>query len=148
MITDQTVIVVPNHAKYNSVEINGVPQPPSLRKAPFGSGVGCPLYRTVKSPWLLNTSISLKKVFVLPAGATNLRISLSVDNDVTGITLNGNPNVVPGGITHEYCANVDEFLVYVPDVDLVAGNNILVIEANDRGGESFLDMRVLVDLPW
>jgi hypothetical protein len=141
-ITDKTVILVPNHAVYR-VTIDGVLG--GRQRAPFGSGGGCPLQTTVNSSWPVGTQIVLRKSFTLPTGASNLRVLLSIDNDVE-VFLNGN-EITPGTVIHEFCPLVDEFLFTAPDTLLIAGTNRLVIQATDRGSESYLDLRVLVDMP-
>ncbi|OGW18559.1 MAG: hypothetical protein A3G93_13105 [Nitrospinae bacterium RIFCSPLOWO2_12_FULL_45_22] len=136
-ITDKTIVVIPNHAKYKVVGV------PGTHKAPFGSGDGCPLQSTVKSFWPVSTVITLKKGFTLPPGAHNLRVQLSIDNDAE-IFINGTSI---GVVTHGFCPLVDEFLIISPDPLLLVGPNVLKVVATDLGGESFIDLRVLVDLP-
>jgi hypothetical protein len=141
-ITEKTVILLPNHAFYR-VRIDGVSG--GTQRAPFGSGGGCPLQTTVKSYWPVGTRIALNKTFSLPAGASNLRVLLSVDNDVR-VFLNGY-DLTGGKVIHDDCPLVDEFLFVAPDSILIEGTNHLVIRATDRGVESYLDLRVLVDVP-
>jgi hypothetical protein len=150
-ITAQTVIIVPNHDSYR-VAIDNVNR--GTQRAPFGSFPGggggppvtlCSLQHTVNSGWPLNTQIRLIKNFRLPAGAENLRVLLSVDNDVR-VFLNGR-NISGGLVTHDGCPIVDEFKFDAPNSALRVGNNALVVRGIDRGGTSYLDLRVLVDIP-
>lgn len=141
-----TIIAIPNHASYRVGEVKG--KGGGKRKAPFGSGGGCPLQRTVNSPFPLNTTLVLRKNFALPAGASNLRVQLSIDNDAR-VFINGTEifNDETGmAVTHEDCPLVDEFLLTAPDDLLLEGRNRLRVEATDRGGESYVDLRVLVDI--
>jgi len=147
-ITGDTVILVPNHDVY-FVKINGVPR--GRRQAPFGSGGECPLQTTVNSPWPIETTIVLRKSITLPAGASNLQVLLSVDNDVQ-VFLNDNIGpaiaLTPVSVIHGGCPLVDEFLFTAPNSAISSGGTFsLVIQATDRGVESYLDLRVLVDMP-
>ncbi|MGH6636516.1 MAG: hypothetical protein ACRED0_10440 [Gammaproteobacteria bacterium] len=140
-ITTNTVVVIPNHASYHyrigSFTGNNA-------NAPFGSDGGCPLQISVNTKWPINSTIVLRKRFHLPAGATNLRVQLSVDNDAE-VFMNGTSI---GSVTHEECPLVDEFLLTAPDSTLKSpGRNNIRVVATDRGVESFVDLRVLVDVP-
>jgi hypothetical protein len=146
-ITAQTVIIVPYRVAIDNVNRG-------TQRAPFGSFPGggggppvtlCSLQHTVNSGWPLNTQIRLIKNFRLPAGAENLRVLLSVDNDVR-VFLNGR-NISGGLVTHDGCPIVDEFKFDAPNSALRVGNNALVVRGIDRGGTSYLDLRVLVDIP-
>jgi hypothetical protein len=166
-ITRNTVVIIPNNAYYQ-YSLVGVNLPGGTfsgnGNAPFGSDPGifssgrCPLQKTVNTIWPTGpTSLTLRKQFVLPAGATNLRVQLSIDNDAT-VFINGNR--VAQMVMHEDCPLVDEFLVPVPNSFLnsppVSANiggaiNTITVEATDTGGgpndETFIDLRVLVDVP-
>jgi hypothetical protein len=143
-ITEQTIIVIPNHATYQ-VEGDFILGEDRLReaRAPFGSGGFCPLQATINSFWPTDSTITLRKFFSLPAGATNLRVLLSIDNDAT-VLINGEEI---GQVVHEGCPLVDEFLLRADDDILKKGGNRLEVRATDRGVESYIDLRVLVDVP-
>jgi len=113
----------------------------SVGDAAFGSG-GCPLESTVVTAWPVNTELVVRKAFNLPAGATNLRVMVAIDNDVE-VFLNG-VNISGGLVVHEGCPILDEFQFGAPDSLLRAGDNLLAVRAVDRGVVSFLDLRVLI----
>ena len=113
--------------------------------AAFGSGGGCPLQSTVKTDWPVSSEIVLRRSFDLPSGAANLRVMVAIDNDVE-VFLNG-VDISGGLVQHEYCPALDEFRFDALDSILKGENNILALRGRDRGVESCLDMRVLVEVP-
>ena len=155
-IVSGTVIVIPNGAKYLRKIDSG---PVANRYAPFGSGGGCPMQTTVKLPGSLwptssSTSITIKKRFALYPGAHNIRVVLSVDNDINRVKINGVllTDSVSGStsVSHGNCPMVDEFLFIegssAPVLDTTGSPvNIIEVKATDLGVESYLDLRVLVD---
>lgn len=115
-----------------------------IRDAAFGSeGDLCPLQSTIKTFWHTDSEIVLRKSFLLPANASNLRVLVAIDNDVQ-VLING-VDISGGLVTHECCPILDEFLFEVPDSLLQEGENLLAVRARDRGVESYVDLRVLVD---
>jgi hypothetical protein len=115
-----------------------------IRDAAFGSeGDLCPLQSTIKTFWPMDSEIVLRKSFLLPANASNLRVLVAIDNDVQ-VLING-VDISNGLVTHENCPILDEFLFEVPDSILQEGENLLAVRARDRGVESYVDLRVLVD---
>jgi hypothetical protein len=113
--------------------------------AAFGSGGGCPLQSTVKTDWPVSSEIVLRRSFDLPPGAANLRVMVAIDNDVE-VFLNG-VDISGGLVQHENCPVPDEFRFDAPDSILKEDNNVLAVRGRDRGVESCLDMRVLVEVP-
>jgi hypothetical protein len=140
-ITGVTMVVIPNHASYQ-YGIGGFTG--NNANAPFGSAFGsCGLQRSVNTLWPINSTIFLNKEFDLPDGARNLRVQLSVDNDAE-VRING---ALIGSVTHVDCPLVDEWLLMASDSILnIGGRNTIGVRARDRGGESFIDLRVLVDV--
>ncbi len=129
------IVVIPNHATYKQLGHG-------RKQAPFGGGAGCNMLKSVKSNWPVNTTLKLTHVFTVPAGATNFRIQLSIDNDAK-IYLN---NSLIGSVVHGDCPKLDEELVTDTVGALKPGSeNTLKIEAVDRGVVSFFDLRALVD---
>lgn len=110
--------------------------------AAFGSDGGCKLQSTVTTSWHTDSEIVLRKSFLLPANASNLRVLVAIDNDVQ-VLING-VDMSGGLVTHECCPILDEFLFEVPDSILQEGENLLAVRARDRGSESYVDLRVLV----
>lgn len=110
--------------------------------AAFGTpGAGCSLYdQTVRTPWPLNTDILIRKHFSLTTGATNVRVSVAVDNGVQ-VFLNGHD--ISGGLRlHDFCATRDAFTFSAPDAVLKAGDNVLAVRGHDRGVADYLDVQV------
>jgi len=106
----------------------------------------CSLTNSVntKTVWPLNTDILLRKNFDLPAGSTNLRIFVAIDNDIQ-VFVNG-VDVSGGLIIHEGCPTRDSFVFTAPDNILNEGENLLSVRAHDRGSVSYVDVRVVVDV--
>jgi hypothetical protein len=117
----------------------------STGNAGFGSGGFCPLDSTANTFWPLNTDILLRKQFNLPAGTTNLKVGVAIDNDVQ-VFINGVD--ISGGIRfHEGCASRDSFVFTAPDSILNAGSNLLAVRAIDRGVVSYVDVQVTATVP-
>jgi hypothetical protein len=111
---------------------------------PFGSGGGCPLQSSVATDWPINTQLIVRQFVSIPAGAGNVHISLSVDNDVLGVFFNGIQ--IAGPIQHDECPGQDEFRFDVADSLVHPGDNIVAFRVLDRGFESFFDARILVNI--
>jgi len=67
-----------------------------------------------------------------------------VDNDVQ-VYMNGN-SVSDGLVTHENCANVNPISPLVTSVNPGAVNKLAIV-AKDRGGQSYLDLKVTLGSP-
>jgi hypothetical protein len=90
-ITRQTRFVIPYKATYR---VEGLTQGTSVisnARAPFASGPQtvdgrlseCRLqFEDIGTLWPINTALTLRTSFDLPTGASNLRVLVSVDNDV------------------------------------------------------------------
>lgn len=142
-ITASTITIIPNHATY-TVSGEDILGHTPVQKAPFGSGGACSLQSTVNSDWPTDSTIILRKSFTLPADAINLRVLLSIDNDAT-VLINDKVITQPDPLVHDFCPIVDEFVLNAANEDLLVGTNHLEVRATDRGVESFVDLRVLVD---
>lgn len=126
-------------------------------KAAFGHGSGeadfdCPLDNTVSTNWPLETDILLRRTFVLPAGAGNVKVSVAIDNDVqvfvngVDITASGGTSSLVGGFQrHGGCAALDNFVFTAPNAIVYTGTNLVAIRARDRGVISFVDIRVTAE---
>jgi hypothetical protein len=115
-----------------------------IGNAAFGSGGGCPLQPTVQTPWPVNSQLLVRRVVSIPAGATNVRVIVSVDNDIVGVFFNGTP--ISGSISHDGCPIRDEFRFDVPPELVQSGENLVAFHVLDRGAESFFDTRILAEL--
>jgi hypothetical protein len=119
--------------------------------AAFGSGEGCPLQSTVQTSWPSNSQLLVRRVISIPPQVNNLRIMISVDNDILGVFFNGTPLVEQtlgtDKVTHDECPVPDEFRFNVPQSAMQAGNQIVAFHLLDRGFETFFDARILADLP-
>ncbi len=112
--------------------------------AAFGSGGSCPLQSSVQTSWQTNSEIVVRRTIALPAGATDVRVAIVVDNDAE-VRWNGQD--VSGGVrSHEFCPARGDFVFSVPAAALAA-TNTLAVRAIDRGTESFLDVEVTAMVP-
>jgi hypothetical protein len=127
----------------------------SLGNAAFGSGIGspngCSLDGTVATHWGVGSGdapsfIQVRKKFLVPTGWTgSATVGVAIDNDVrvfvNGTEITGTP---PGQYQmHEGCASLDDFSFTAPNGILVpGGDNVIAVQGKDRGGTSFLDVRV------
>jgi len=48
--------------------------------AAFGSVTGCQPPTTIRTDWAVNTRLLTRRKFIVPTGATNVRVTYSVDN--------------------------------------------------------------------
>jgi hypothetical protein len=96
------------------------------------------LQPTVATHWDVNTDMLLRKGIDLPAGTSGVRVSIAVDNDAN-VYWNG---TLVGSATHGGCPSYNDYEFSVPDSLLVAGSNVLAIQAIDTGVESFVDASV------
>jgi len=99
----------------------------------------------VKTLWDLGTDILVRKEFDLPPGATDLVVSVAVDNDVH-VFINGD-DISDGIQPHEECPTRDSFSFAVPDRLLRVGTNLLAVRGRDRGVLSYLDIQVTAEIP-
>lgn len=117
----------------------------AIGDAGFGSGAGCPLDGTVRTPWRLGTDLLVRREVDLPAGARSLKIGVAIDNDVQ-VFVNGVD--VSGGLrSSENCARRDSFVFTAPDGILRNGRNVIAVRARDRGIISYFDMQVSANVP-
>ncbi|WP_321428621.1 PEF-CTERM sorting domain-containing protein [uncultured Methanolobus sp.] len=116
--------------------------------AGFGSIYsGCVLTdeQYVKTEWPVNSYIAVRKEFYLPAGTSDMKISVAIDNDVQ-VFVNG-VDVSNGMQTHDGCPSWGSFVFEVDDSILQEGTNLIAIRGKDRGSASFLDIKVTADVP-
>ena len=130
-------------------------------RAAFGSvGKNCPLterpyfyctppsselQRTVNTFWRKETKLDARKEINVPEGASDIRILVAVDNDITAVYFNG--TVLPGQFSHEGAPERDSYRFAVPSGLVHPGRNLVAFVARDRGGSSFFDASVLAELP-
>ncbi len=105
----------------------------------------CALQHAVGTVWQPNSRLLLRRKVKIPQGATSVRLLVAVDNDVIGVFLNG--KAVPGYHYHEGCPTRDQFRFDIPSALVKPGMNLLAVQMQDRGGESFADVSLLADFP-
>jgi hypothetical protein len=115
-------------------------------------GFDCSLESNITTDWPINTQLLVRRNVFIPAGATNVRVMVSVDNDIVALFFNG--TLIAENLVHEGCAIPGEatFSIDVPqEVNgrklVQPGGNLVVYWLRDRGGGSFFDTRILADLP-
>jgi hypothetical protein len=117
----------------------------SVGAAGFGTGGGCPLDNTVQAVWPLSTDLLVRGVVSVPAGTVNLRVWISIDNDILEVFFNGTS--LGNNIVHEGCAELDNFSFAVPQALVQAGPNVVAYHLRDRGVISFFDTRLSACVP-
>jgi hypothetical protein len=124
--------------------------------APFGSGPvapnNCPIQTSNPQqtfwPSAPNSEspsdMLVRKQFFFPAtGFVSATISIAIDNDVQ-VYVNGT-EISDGLLVHEGCAEQNS-VTFVADGEVLnTGSNLLAIRARDRGGESYLDVKVTLN---
>lgn len=110
----------------------------------FGFGVGfCPLQATTRTTWPVSTDLLVRRSVDIPAGTSNVRVKVSVDNDIVNLFFNG--VAIASDVQHSDCPVLDNFQFDVPQSLVQAGQNTVVYHLRDRGFESFFDTRILGD---
>lgn len=97
----------------------------------------CDIFSTVHTEWEEETEMLLRRHFMADPRQPVI-VHFAIDNDAV-LYVN---EVVIASVTHEFCPELDEFNVTVPDGVIVAGENTLAVRAIDRGGESYFDLRL------
>ncbi len=110
----------------------------------FGSAGRCPLTSGIQTEWPINTELLIRRRVFIPAGARNVRVMVSIDNDILGIFFNGHS--IADFTSHENCPIVDEFRFDVSPELVQPGDNLVVFHLKDRGEESFFDARILAEV--
>jgi hypothetical protein len=97
------------------------------------------------TPWSLNSQMLVRKTFDLPARTTNVKVGVAIDNDVR-VWVNGHD--VSGGLKQrEGCPAHDDFVFTVSeDYIIPGGENVLAVQAFDRGILAYLDIQVTADV--
>lgn len=117
----------------------------STGTAGFGSLGECPLNNAtyVSTDWPLDTDILLRKWFTLPPGATDITVSVPIDN-VVQVFVNGQD--ISGGLQSNFfgCASRDQQLVFSGHGTV--GTNLLAMRGQDFGVEDYVDVQVTLGL--
>lgn len=108
-----------------------------LGQGAFGNHGACALQGSVHTNWSLFTAMLLRRKFTADPTAPVV-LHFTVDNDAT-VWVNG---TLVANVSHENCPGLDDFNVTVPNGVVTSGANVLMIRAIDRGGESFVDIRL------
>ena len=108
--------------------------------ASFGTGGGCPLDVTVQTQWDSSTDMLLRRTLSFPNGAQGVEVGVAIDNDVQ-VWFNG-VDISNGMQPSGGCAVLDRFVFPVPNVLILAGDNLLAVRARDEGGIALADVRV------
>jgi RHS repeat-associated protein/uncharacterized repeat protein (TIGR01451 family) len=102
----------------------------------FGSGsCGLP---GINTAWPDSTDVLLRRNVPVPAGASDIRVRVAIDNDVE-VWWNGTRI---GSHTSEFCAQLDAVVFVVPAELATVGNNLLAVRGHDRGTDTYLDVAV------
>jgi hypothetical protein len=112
----------------------------SQGQAAFGSGGICALQPSVKTIWPTSTQLLVRRGLSIPAEATNVRVMMAVDNDVTAIFFNGVQ--ISAGIQHSGCPSLNDLQINVPQNLVQAGQNTVIYHLIDQGFESYFDTRI------
>jgi hypothetical protein len=114
------------------------PEPPGFASgcAAFGSDPdGCPL--THQTNWDLDTDMLVRRSVTVPVGTSSVTVGVAIDNDFVAYW----DGSQIGSATHEGCAQYDSSVFGAPSTP---GNHLLAVRGIDRGGVSFLDVRVTI----
>lgn len=121
-------------------------------KASFGSARSCPSpdpAMLVRTEWPAAavpqySHLLVRRWITIPYGSSNVRIMISVDNDIEGVYFDGAQLFGPQ--IHDNCPLLDNFQVDVPAGLATPGRHLVAFHLVDRGVESFFDTRILADV--
>jgi hypothetical protein len=127
--------------RYKQVEHGGDPgfqsgpEPPGFASgcAAFGIQENCPL--PVVTNWDVDTDMLLRRSVTVPVGTTDVTVGVAIDNDFFAYW---DGNQIGSGV-HDGCAELDSFVFGAPPAP---GTHLLAVRGIDRGGITFLDVRV------
>jgi hypothetical protein len=108
---------------------------------PFSNGLACSAFNPYSTFWHAQTDLLLRHTVSLPAGAYNVHITGTVDNDAA-IYFNGAH--VGTNLTGNCHLNTIDMTVDQADVHV--GDNLLAVRAHDYGGGTYFDANVAYDL--
>jgi hypothetical protein len=114
----------------------------ALGSAAFGNGTSNgPVGATPQSPWTQLSDLLVRKSLPLPADATNVRVSVAIDDGVqvffNGVDISGGMQLQPNPTIF------DQATYAIPESLLIKGGvNLLAIRARDTGGGTFLDIAI------
>jgi RHS repeat-associated protein len=152
--------LIPNGAlnlKYKIYALGGVPanygaftfddSQFAIGVAPFTSGGTpiCLIQQQRKTDFPTNSELIIRRQINLPAGVSNLRWKVAIDNDLEIIF--NETNITQGLQSHEGCAEVNQFEFPVPDSIIHPGINLVAIRARDRGAVAALDIQLTGTMP-
>jgi hypothetical protein len=95
---------------------------------------------SISTNWDADTDMLLRHSFTLPAGATNVRILGTIDNDAY-VYVNGQPV----GFASDGSCNTGGINMSVDPSIYHAGANELAVRAVDHGSSTFVDQQVVYD---
>jgi predicted double-glycine peptidase len=114
--------------------------------AAFGFSTNrCLLPKSARTLWPVNTHLLVRRIVSIPAGATNVRVMIAVDNDIVDVFFNGERMSTP--LTIDGCPNLDGIHIDVQQSLVKTGDNVVAYHVSDRGDETFFDTRILGNLP-
>ncbi|MDT4985708.1 MAG: hypothetical protein QOF95_3198 [Pseudonocardiales bacterium] len=108
---------------------------------PFGNGPVCGQTQGPNTYWDEFSDMLLRHTVTLPAGAYNVHITGTVDNDAA-IYLNGHHV----GTNLAGNCNLNTIDMTVAQTDIQAGDNLLAVRAHDYGTGTYFDAAVTYDL--
>jgi len=95
----------------------------------------------VKTSWDPGTDMLLRHQLTIPAGATNVHITGTIDNNAD-VYVNGS---LVGSVQSGFCQS-DAIDMDIPAADIGA-SNLLAIRATDLGDADFIDVQITYDAP-
>ncbi len=124
-------------------------QDPAFDDSSWSEGNGAFVYGcglSFGTHWQPYTNLFTRREITIPAGATNVRAWIALDNDVLGAWINGVQFV--NGFNTEGCAFYNEHSFAIPDTLINSGgSNVIAFALRDRGGATGFDLRVTADVP-
>ncbi|MCP9494831.1 MAG: hypothetical protein MSG64_10295 [Pyrinomonadaceae bacterium MAG19_C2-C3] len=113
-----------------------------IGRAGFGGGncAGLP----VNTSWGTNSRLLVRRVVSIPSDAMNVRVFVSIDNDVEAVFFNGTQ--ISLGRNTNGCANRDDFVYRVPQTLIQSSGNVVAYHLYDYGVQSFFDTRIVADI--
>ena len=118
----------------------------SVGGAAFGNASsGCPLLPAIQTDWPPGTELLVRRVVSAPAGTANLRVVVTINNDIVEPFFNG--SLIGGSLSQLGCKAPDTNGISVPQALVQAGQNVVAWHLRNAGTNNFFDPRITSCVP-
>src|ERR1043166_7854722 len=118
----------------------------SVGGAAFGNASsGCPLLPAIQTDWPPGTELLVRRVVSAPAGTANLRVVVTINNDIVEPFFNG--SLIGGSLSQLGCKAPDTNGISVRHALAQAGQTLVPLPRRNAGTNNFFDPRLTSHVP-